>query len=99
MDKIEIIRFTGATSAGTLSFKKQFIRLLRKNKVPDESLLFIEHQMDGDRSIHSTIHSKARKFFEERLRSSPYLMEYVVRMLYQDFELFGFEIPQVEFKP
>jgi hypothetical protein len=54
--------------------------------------------MEGDRSIHSTIGTKAREFFEERLRSSPFLMEYVVRMFYHDFELYGFEQPRMEFK-
>jgi hypothetical protein len=97
LDEFEIIRYSGASEAGVLSFGKQFFRILHLNGVPDQSMAFIRFQMEGERTIHSTIESKARQFFEQRLRSSPYLMEYMLRMFYHDFELFGFEMPKLEF--
>ncbi|KAI6195562.1 hypothetical protein M3Y94_01001500 [Aphelenchoides besseyi] len=62
--------------------------------IPDESLQFIRDQLKSGRTVHSTTSSEARQFFEKRLRSSPFLMEYVVRLFYQDFKLFNYPIPQ-----
>jgi hypothetical protein len=97
-DKFQLIRYSGAYEAGVLSFGRQFFQILRLNGVPEQSIAFIRFQMEGERTIHSTINSEARQFFEQRLRSSPYLMEYVIRMFYHDFELFGFEMPKVKFE-
>ncbi|KAI6174788.1 hypothetical protein M3Y97_00960200 [Aphelenchoides bicaudatus] len=98
IEDFDLIRYSGANEVGVLSFKRQFFRVLRAAGVPENSMSFIRFQMEGDRSIHSTIGSKAREFFENRLRSSPFLMEYVIRMFYYDFELYGFEQPKIEFK-
>lgn len=97
-DKFDFIRYSGASEAGTLSFAKQLFGILRLNSVPEQSLSFIRFQLDGERTVHSTADTAARQFFERRLRSSPFLMEYVIRMFYHDFELFGFERPKLEFK-
>lgn len=42
-----------------------------------------------------TFDSEARHFLEKRLRSSPFLMELVVRMFYWDFVLLNYDIPRV----
>jgi hypothetical protein len=53
----------------------------------------------GGMTLHSTSGTKVRKFFTNRLWSSPYLMEFVVRMFWHDFYLFGFPVPDLAFPP
>ncbi|KAI6242489.1 hypothetical protein M3Y99_00215000 [Aphelenchoides fujianensis] len=81
----------------TDDFLAQLLPLLQKQGVPEESLQFIRDQLKSGRTVHSTIDSAARQFFERRLRSSPYLMEHVIRLFYEDFRLFNYEIPDVRF--
>ncbi|KAI6198660.1 hypothetical protein M3Y96_00542800 [Aphelenchoides besseyi] len=82
---------------GTNEFLAQLLPLLKQQGVGDESLEFIRDQLKSGRTIHSTVSSRARKFFEKRIRSSPFLMEYVVRLFYHDFKLFDFPIPEFQF--
>ncbi len=53
---------------------------------------FIRDQMIS-RPDHSTIETAERKFFEERLRSSVYLQELIIKMYFYDFVIFGFDFP------
>jgi hypothetical protein len=36
-------------------------------------------------------------FLEKRLKSSPYLMEFLVRMFYGDYAIFEYEMPKLDF--
>jgi hypothetical protein len=47
------------------------------------------------RTVQSTISTSAREFFENRLRSSPYLIEFIIRMFYHDYVLFGYKLPRL----
>ncbi|KAI6171728.1 hypothetical protein M3Y98_00894500 [Aphelenchoides besseyi] len=93
LDKYRLIHYTSQLNA-TDDFLEQLLPLLKKQEVPDESLQFIRDQLKLGRTVHSTTSSEARQFFEKRLRSSPFLMEYVIRLFYQDFKLFNYPIPQ-----
>jgi hypothetical protein len=68
---------------------------LQKRNVSSQALDYIGNKMTNLRTTHSTALSSIRPFLEERLRSSSYLIEMVVRMYHQDFKLFNFELPSV----
>ncbi|PAV83521.1 hypothetical protein WR25_19883 [Diploscapter pachys] len=89
-DRYNFIRYSSDPS---LTLMEDLFQVFREQKVPDQNIEFIRDQLTRDRTIHSTIHSEARMFMENRLRSSPFLMEYIVRMFYQDFILFNYTLP------
>ena len=62
-----------------------------------KSAAFIRQQLLEKQTSHSTIGSFARQFIDHRLRTSPFLMEFVIRMLFSDFELFQFPVPKMDF--
>ncbi|CAI4221679.1 unnamed protein product [Auanema sp. JU1783] len=86
-------KFIRYSSDPTGTLMTDLFKLLKKNKVPQESLDYIKKSLTSGRTVHSTIHSEARRFIEQRLLSSPFLLEYVVRMFYHDFRLFGYPLP------
>ncbi|KAI6217693.1 hypothetical protein M3Y95_01201300 [Aphelenchoides besseyi] len=96
-NQYKFIRYKSGVN-GTNEFLDQLLPLLKQQGVGDESLKFIRDQLKSGQTVHSTVSSKARKFFEKRIRSSPFLMEYLVRIFYHDFKLFKFPIPQFQFK-
>ncbi|KAI6203839.1 hypothetical protein M3Y94_00603100 [Aphelenchoides besseyi] len=81
----------------TDSFLTQLSEILRNQQVPQTSLDFIQKEIRNGRTIQSTVSSEARRFYEQRLRSSPFLMEYVVRLFWHDFLLFDFKVPEINF--
>ncbi|KAI6179753.1 hypothetical protein M3Y98_00644500 [Aphelenchoides besseyi] len=85
------------TPNSTESFLTQLSEILRNQQVPRTSLEFIQKEIRNGRTIQSTVASKARRFYEERLRSSPFLMEYIVRLFWHDFLLFDFKVPEINF--
>lgn len=71
--------------------------LLLPNKsfqVPNGSIEEVTTAFAANRTVHSTITSPYRRILEARLRSSPYLLELLVKMFYYDFELLGFDFPK-----
>ncbi|CEF66643.1 Sulfotransferase family-containing protein [Strongyloides ratti] len=68
-----------------------------EQKVPNSTLTFIRNQLLSSKTMHTTIDTKAREFFENRLTRSPFLMEYIIRMYYYDFKLFNYTIPEIKF--
>uniref|UniRef100_A0A0K0EF11 Sulfotransferase domain-containing protein n=1 Tax=Strongyloides stercoralis TaxID=6248 RepID=A0A0K0EF11_STRER len=71
--------------------------IFHQQKVPNSTLEFIKSQLLSSRTMHTTVDTKARTFFEDRLLNSPFLMEYIVRMYYYDFKLFNYTIPEINF--
>lgn len=92
MEHYKLVRYSSAPEYSG-KFLDDLLSLLRTQKVPEESLKFIKDQLTGGRTVHSTVASDARVFFEQRLKSSPFLMEYVIRMFYWDFKILGFDLP------
>ncbi|GMT28843.1 hypothetical protein PFISCL1PPCAC_20140, partial [Pristionchus fissidentatus] len=75
-------------SAGDSSqFYTKLLKLLHDNGVPPSSLSLIESSLHSDRTDHSTIESKERLEYENRIRNSPSIMEKITRMYYYDFIL------------
>ncbi|CAD6186513.1 unnamed protein product [Caenorhabditis auriculariae] len=68
-------------------------RIFLEHNVTEESLNYIEKSLSSGKTAHTTVGTKARNFLEKRLRSSPYLMELLVRMFYHDFLLFNYKLP------
>uniref|UniRef100_A0AC34GSH0 Sulfotransferase n=1 Tax=Panagrolaimus sp. ES5 TaxID=591445 RepID=A0AC34GSH0_9BILA len=81
----------------TNKFLNDLLEAFKQQHVPDESQKFIRDQLTGGRTVHATVASDPRIFLEKRLLSSPFLMEYIIRMFYWDYRLLGFKLPI--FKP
>jgi hypothetical protein len=76
--------------------------LVNKGGISQKAAQFLRQQLDPNgtskgMSPHSTRGTKVRQFFERRLWSSPFLMEFVVRMFWHDFRLLGFPLPEMGF--
>lgn len=69
------------------------IKFLETRNVSSQARAYIEKTALAERTFHSTVNSEHRSFFEQRLRSSPYLMEKLYRMYYYDFKYFNYTIP------
>ncbi|CAD5207180.1 unnamed protein product [Bursaphelenchus okinawaensis] len=67
------------------------------NNIPERSLQFLKNELTLP-TVHTTKDSEAREYLEKRLLTSPYLMEYVVRMFYYDFVNLGYRVPEFQFK-
>ncbi|CAJ0595957.1 unnamed protein product [Cylicocyclus nassatus] len=85
--------FIRYSSNATNSMLDDLFKVFRIRKVGNSTLEFLRHELNSGRTPHSTIQSYARHFLEERLRSSDFLMEYVVRMFYHDFRIFHYKLP------
>uniref|UniRef100_A0AC34QTT6 Uncharacterized protein n=1 Tax=Panagrolaimus sp. JU765 TaxID=591449 RepID=A0AC34QTT6_9BILA len=77
-------------------FLGELLTALESHHVPKDSLKFIKEQLQEGQTIHTTITSEARIFYENILRSSPFLMEHVIRMFYWDYKLLGFDLPKID---
>ncbi|KAL6737690.1 hypothetical protein Aduo_011313 [Ancylostoma duodenale] len=71
-------------------------RLFRSQGVPESSVNYISESLRSGRTVHSTVMSWSRVFLEKRLRSSPYLMEMIVRLFYHDYKLLGYPLPNLD---
>jgi len=79
------------------AFIDQITVLLLQRNVSVEEMGYIREQLASNRSQHTTSTSRTHHFLKERLSSSPYLMELIVRMFYWDFVLFNFTLPEIKF--
>ncbi|KAI1712749.1 sulfotransferase family domain-containing protein [Ditylenchus destructor] len=79
------------------SLLDQISSILLEQNVTLKDVEFVRKEVGSFKTIHTTSDSDARNFFEKRLRNSPFLMEYVVRMFYHDFRIFNYTIPTFSF--
>lgn len=64
----------------------------------DDDWAYIYQQLaSGNYTSHATANSQARRFYERRLRASPFLLEFVVRMYYWDYKLFNYPLPLAQY--
>ncbi|ULU14235.1 hypothetical protein L3Y34_016630 [Caenorhabditis briggsae] len=87
--------FIPYSSSHNFSITSKLFPIFREHSVPESSLTYIQTALSSGRTAHSTVDSKATSFIEKRLRSSPYLMELLVKMFYHDFVLFNFTLPAI----
>ncbi|CAD6193186.1 unnamed protein product [Caenorhabditis auriculariae] len=65
----------------------------RDRNVSESSIRYITKSLLSGRTKHSTVTSATRKFLEHRLKTSPYLMELIVRLFYYDYIHLNYPIP------
>ncbi|CAJ0604432.1 unnamed protein product [Cylicocyclus nassatus] len=92
-DKYEFIRYSNDPS-GTLL--QDLLPLLRKQGVSESTIDYIAESLRSGRTAHTTVKSAARIYLEDRMRNSPYLMELMVRLFYQDYKLFNYKLPNLD---
>ncbi|CAJ0604448.1 unnamed protein product [Cylicocyclus nassatus] len=90
----EFIRYSSDPSE---TLMEDLSRVLRAQNVSDSSIDYIAKSLESGRTFHSTVTSSSRAFLEQRLRSSPYLMELLVRLFYHDYIMLGYEMPKLDF--
>ncbi|PAV83783.1 hypothetical protein WR25_22943 [Diploscapter pachys] len=89
------MRFIRYSSDPSKTLSKELIAELRRQDVPNNKIDFITSRLvSGRKTEHTTVHSPVRKFIEQRLRSSQFLMEFIVKMFFYDFELLEYEFPE-----
>ncbi|KAK6752077.1 hypothetical protein RB195_003477 [Necator americanus] len=94
--KYEFIRYSNDPGGTLLADLKP---LLQRQNVTESSINYIAESLQSGRTAHSTVASAARTYFEKRIRSSPYLMELIVRLFYNDYKLFKYDLPDLDMLP
>jgi hypothetical protein len=65
---------------------------LQKRNISQKALEFIERSITNQRTEHSTVDLTYRIHLQERIKSSPYLMNLVKRIYFYDYKLFGYQM-------
>ncbi|KHJ92560.1 hypothetical protein OESDEN_07550 [Oesophagostomum dentatum] len=92
-DKYEFIRYSNDPS-GTLL--EDLTPLLKSQGVSESSINYVIESLRSGRTAHSTVKSAARIYLEDRIRTSPYLMELMTRLFYNDYKLFKYNLPDLD---
>ncbi|VDL65990.1 unnamed protein product [Nippostrongylus brasiliensis] len=88
----DFIRYSSDPSGTLLD---DLSRILKEQNVSSSAISYISQSLSTGRTSHSTITTKSRVFLEQRLRSSPYLMEQIVRLFYHDYVLLHYPLPDL----
>ncbi|WKY07953.1 hypothetical protein Q1695_007447 [Nippostrongylus brasiliensis] len=88
----DFIRYSSDPSGTLLD---DLSRILKEQNVSSSAISYISASLSAGRTSHSTITTKSRMFLEQRLRSSPYLMEQIVRLFYHDYVLLHYPLPDL----
>ncbi|RCN45842.1 hypothetical protein ANCCAN_08139, partial [Ancylostoma caninum] len=97
IDDLCIILRQSNVSEPTIDFISKFSKYFNHNlwnakRFPSET------SVTSGRTTHSTKDLKERRETKEKILSSRYLTDLLIKMYYYDFVLFGFPIPEVEVK-
>lgn len=88
-----------SSGEGKSSFYNELKRVLSLSRVPELKVEFVLERLRNEKTRHAThqgfLKTLKKKVYKE-LYSSPYLMELLIRIYYQDFVLFGFDIPDLK---
>ncbi|KAI6182317.1 hypothetical protein M3Y97_00367000 [Aphelenchoides bicaudatus] len=98
LQQYKIIRYSSEKNAVN-EFYAQLFNYIRSRNASEADVQFIENQLYGGRTKHTTRASEERMKFEQSVRNDTYLMNYIVRMYYWDFLIFGYQFPELELKP
>ncbi|KAH7720553.1 Protein SEB-3 [Aphelenchoides avenae] len=93
LSKYTLIRYSSDTEYQE-GIRDRLAEVLRGQNVSETSIAFIREQLGGGKTHHASKHAPARAFYENLLRTNQHLMEYIVRIFYWDFVLFGYELPR-----
>uniref|UniRef100_A0A0N5A163 Uncharacterized protein n=1 Tax=Parastrongyloides trichosuri TaxID=131310 RepID=A0A0N5A163_PARTI len=97
LNNYSIIKYKNKNEKELAEVIKSLNDLLYRQNIGNSSLDFIKKEMLKSKTMHTTIDSKVRTYLEDRLISSSFLMEYIVRMYYYDYKLFNYSIPLLNF--
>ncbi|KAI6171419.1 hypothetical protein M3Y97_01042300 [Aphelenchoides bicaudatus] len=86
-------KFLYYNSNSTIFFNQQLGPFLRSRNVSDSILNYIRNRMTTTRTAHSTSGFEAKQYLEEKIRSTPYLLEMMIRMFYHDYVAFNIPFP------
>ncbi|CAJ0575881.1 unnamed protein product, partial [Mesorhabditis spiculigera] len=89
-DRYKFIKYTSDPAENVLP---ELENVFTKHKVPKSYIDFVRSQLTSLRTVHATIATPSRQFLEERLLSSDYLLELVVRIFYHDFRILNYQLP------
>ena len=70
-------------------------RFLQKIGVEEKHTKYIRESLVNSKTNHVTHNTKEKAYLEKRLRSSPFLMEFIIRMFYYDYLYFNFSFPSL----
>ncbi|KAK6731428.1 hypothetical protein RB195_007724 [Necator americanus] len=76
-------------------FFGKLLEILKKNKVPEQEIDFINKSISTQRTTHSTTNTLEQRETRDALLSNDYLTNLLIKMYYFDFVLFGYPIPPV----
>lgn len=91
-----IIRYDDNDYSDGILLRKQIGSFLTRNHVKQSSIQLILDKLN-EKTDHRTKNTVTRNFIEDRLYKSPFLIEFLVRMFYWDFVLFGYPLPNIQF--
>ncbi|ETN78902.1 hypothetical protein NECAME_02766 [Necator americanus] len=77
------------------TFFGKLLDILKKNKVPEQEIDFINKSISTQRTTHSTTNTLEQRETRDTLLSNDYLTNLLIKMYYFDFVLFGYPIPPV----
>ncbi|KAI6234860.1 hypothetical protein M3Y99_00749300 [Aphelenchoides fujianensis] len=77
-------------------FRRELDPLLREQGVSDDLREYVQRRMIAGTTPHATKSFKLRSFLKERLLSSSYLLDRLVRLFYADYSTFGLDLPQLK---
>ncbi|CAJ0952357.1 unnamed protein product, partial [Mesorhabditis belari] len=83
------------SSADTEGIARQLEELFGKAGVNGQEIDFIKEQLQGGRSLHSTVGDEKRKAIEEELKESPVLMKRFMGLFFFDYLLLVSLLPPI----
>lgn len=93
LHRYTLLRYPGHGAGEMAQFTKQLLQLLKDRGVPSDTLDTIRTSLLEEKTNHATFEMKERRVMKERLTSSPWLMQKLLRLYQSDYEMFGFALP------
>lgn len=82
------------------NFYKKLTALLEQNNVEDEMIKSILGHLEEEKPQNTNsgkfVLDDFTKIYTRKIKENPKLMEYIIRMYYHDFRLFGYPIPELK---
>ncbi|KAI6174831.1 hypothetical protein M3Y97_00965100 [Aphelenchoides bicaudatus] len=76
-------------------FDQQLGPFLQSRNTSTQVFSYIRQSMTSARTKHSNTNFKLAEFLENRIKSSPYLLEKFIQMYYHDYKLFNYTLPNL----
>uniref|UniRef100_A0AC35TVC2 Sulfotransfer_1 domain-containing protein n=1 Tax=Rhabditophanes sp. KR3021 TaxID=114890 RepID=A0AC35TVC2_9BILA len=77
-------------------FYRNLMSVLRKQNIPKHELAYIRREISGPRNAHATYKDGVRWEQTKIIWKSPYLLDLISRIYFEDFMQFGYKLPNLE---